>query len=54
MWPRCPLHGDHPLDIEPEPGEDPHWVCEKDAVAIAALGGLGTDRPPNEGAVEDV
>ncbi|WP_406285557.1 hypothetical protein [Embleya sp. NBC_00896] len=40
MWPRCPLHGDHPLYIEPELGEDPHWVCEKDAVAVAALGGL--------------
>ena len=41
-WPPCPLHDDHPLYIEPELGEDPHWVCEKDAVEIASLGALTT------------
>ncbi|UGY92098.1 hypothetical protein [Streptomyces gobiensis] len=43
-WPVCPLCGDtdpHALEIEPELGEDPYWVCMKKATAVAPLGGLG-------------
>ena len=42
-WPRCPLHdGDssHALQITPELGDDPHWVCEVDGVSVAPLGEL--------------
>ncbi len=43
-WPLCPLCGDadpHALDVEPELGEDPHWVCGKTARAVAPVGSLG-------------
>ncbi|MFF3276380.1 hypothetical protein ACFYWU_36415 [Streptomyces chrestomyceticus] len=44
-WPLCPvcLHsGDpHALDVEPELGPDPHWVCPKTAVSVARVGSLG-------------
>jgi hypothetical protein len=43
-WPLCPVcsHGDpHALDVEPELGPDPHWVCAKAGVKVAAVGGLG-------------
>ncbi|MYV98789.1 hypothetical protein [Streptomyces sp. SID3343] len=53
VWPPCPLHDDHPLYIEPELGEDPDWVCEKDAVAVAELGGLAGGRPESEQAAEE-
>ncbi|MFI6986629.1 hypothetical protein ACIBSV_49930 [Embleya sp. NPDC050154] len=53
VWPPCPRHDDHPLYLEPELGEDPHWVCERDAEVIAPLGGLAPTQPPNERAVND-
>lgn len=49
-WPLCPLcagegtagaEGPHALDVEPELGEDPHWVCVHTATAIAPVGSLG-------------
>ncbi|KAF4410514.1 MULTISPECIES: hypothetical protein [Streptomyces] len=44
-WPLCPVcteGGDpHALDVEPELGADPHWVCAKTSVAVAPVGGLG-------------
>ena len=53
-WPLCPLcddtgapgtegggEGPHALDVEPELGEDPHWVCVHTATAVAPVGGLG-------------
>lgn len=43
-WPLCPLHKDagdpHALQVEPELGPDPHWVCGRDAVAVAPVGSL--------------
>jgi hypothetical protein len=42
-WPLCPVcgHGDpHALDVEPELGPDPHWVCSKAGVKVAPVGGL--------------
>ncbi|MER6093572.1 hypothetical protein [Streptomyces bluensis] len=43
-WPLCPVcpSGDpHALDVEPELGTDPHWVCHKAGVKVAAVGSLG-------------
>ncbi|WP_443075835.1 hypothetical protein [Streptomyces sp. TRM 70351] len=43
-WPLCPLCGDgdpHALDIEPELGEDPHWVCARSGRTVASVGALG-------------
>ncbi|MFI2509316.1 hypothetical protein [Streptomyces sp. NPDC018972] len=43
-WPLCPVCGTgdpHALDVEPELGPDPHWVCHKAGVRVAAVGGLG-------------
>ena len=43
-WPLCPVCGSgdpHALDVEPELGPDPHWVCHKSGVKVAAVGGLG-------------
>jgi hypothetical protein len=42
-WPLCPLCGDaepHALDVEPELGEDPHWVCVKSGQVVAPVGEL--------------
>ncbi|WP_216852802.1 hypothetical protein [Phytoactinopolyspora halotolerans] len=42
-WPRCTACDDtsvHELRIEPELGPDPHWVCEKAGMTVAALGSL--------------
>ncbi|WP_327682930.1 hypothetical protein [Streptomyces sp. NBC_00467] len=42
-WPLCPVcdAGDpHALDVEPELGADPHWVCGKAGVVVARVGGL--------------
>jgi hypothetical protein len=42
-WPLCPVcdAGDpHALDVEPELGPDPHWVCAKAGVVVARVGGL--------------
>ncbi|MGD9484988.1 hypothetical protein WDH52_17315 [Streptomyces sp. TRM70308] len=43
-WPLCPLCPDaepHALAVEPELGEDPHWVCGRTATVVAPVGGLG-------------
>ena len=43
-WPLCPVCDDgdpHALDVEPELGPDPQWVCHKAGVRVAALGSLG-------------
>lgn len=50
-WPLCPLCAEavggadgvvdpHALDVEPELGEDPHWVCPVTGVAVAPVGRL--------------
>ncbi|MFF0594113.1 hypothetical protein [Streptomyces antibioticus] len=43
-WPLCPVCGSgdpHALDVEPELGPDPHWVCHQAGVKVAAVGALG-------------
>ncbi len=43
-WPLCPVCGSgdpHALDVEPELGPDPHWVCHKAGVQVASVGSLG-------------
>ncbi|MEU3950197.1 hypothetical protein [Streptomyces sp. NPDC029526] len=43
-WPVCPVCGSgdpHALEVEPELGPDPHWVCHKAGVKVAAVGSLG-------------
>lgn len=41
-WPLCPRCSDpHALDVEPELGPDPHWVCAPRGEAIAPVGSLG-------------
>ncbi|MFH9471170.1 hypothetical protein ACH4LT_28450 [Streptomyces clavifer] len=42
-WPLCPVcteDGPHALEVEPELGPDPHWVCTKATVSVAPVGGL--------------
>lgn len=42
-WPLCPVcdTGDpHALEIQPELGPDPQWVCGKAGVVVAPIGGL--------------
>ncbi|BDH03173.1 MULTISPECIES: hypothetical protein [Streptomyces] len=42
-WPLCPACGTgdpHALDVEPELGPDPHWVCHEAGVDVAAVGSL--------------
>jgi hypothetical protein len=44
-WPIClecqAADGDlHALGVEPELGPDPHWVCGKRGVVVAAVGSL--------------
>jgi hypothetical protein len=40
-WPLCPACEEpHALAVEPELGEDPHWVCEARGEAVAAVGSL--------------
>ncbi|MER7047371.1 MULTISPECIES: hypothetical protein [Streptomyces] len=42
-WPLCPVcdEGDpHALEVEPELGPDPQWVCHKAGVVVAPVGGL--------------
>lgn len=44
-WPLCPVcsAGDpHALEVEPELGPDPHWVCHQAGVKVAAVGNLGS------------
>ncbi|MFJ9029173.1 hypothetical protein ACIRQP_11730 [Streptomyces sp. NPDC102274] len=40
--PHAPEDGPHALDVEPELGPDPHWVCGKAGVVVAAVGALGS------------
>ncbi|MFE7761151.1 hypothetical protein [Streptomyces sp. NPDC057438] len=43
-WPLCPVCDDgdpHALDVEPELGPDPRWVCHQAGVRVAAVGALG-------------
>ena len=39
-WPRCPEHRDEPLEVDPELGADPHWVCPRGCGRVAPLGAL--------------
>ncbi|MGV9884607.1 hypothetical protein [Streptomyces sp. NPDC003006] len=42
-WPLCPVCGSgdpHALEVEPELGPDPHWVCGKAGVVVARVGSL--------------
>ena len=39
-WPQCRVSGEHTLFVEPDLGEDPHWVCEDCAAVVAPIGGL--------------
>jgi len=39
-WPRCRADGSHQLRVEPDLGEDPHWVCEDCSSRVAEVGGL--------------
>ncbi|MEU6392793.1 hypothetical protein [Streptomyces sp. NPDC046939] len=48
-WPLCPVcgpgsgsEGPHALDVEPELGADPHWVCSEAGVVVAPVGSLST------------
>ncbi|KOG33984.1 hypothetical protein [Streptomyces resistomycificus] len=44
-WPLCPVCGTgqpHALEVEPELGPDPHWVCHEAGVKVAAVGALGS------------
>ncbi|MER7486501.1 hypothetical protein ABTY20_11490 [Streptomyces sp. NPDC126497] len=47
-WPLCPVCdvGDpHALEVEPELGPDPHWVCHKAGVRVSPVGALGGATP---------
>ena len=47
-WPLCPVCGSgdpHALEIEPELGPDPYWVCHQAGVKVAAVGALGSAGP---------
>ncbi|MGH3498542.1 MAG: hypothetical protein ACRDP1_13860 [Nocardioidaceae bacterium] len=42
-WPRCTAceqNAEHSLHIEPELGDDPHWVCAESGMTVAPLGAL--------------
>lgn len=40
-WPLCPVCEEpHALEVEPELGPDPHWVCAREAVIVAPVGSL--------------
>ena len=44
-WPLCPVCGTgdpHALDVEPELGPNPHWVCHQAGVKVSAVGALGS------------
>jgi hypothetical protein len=57
-WPLCPLHADdgvgepepHALEVAPELGADPHWVCTLLGQAVAPVGEL-PGRPAPDGGV---
>ncbi|AXG79449.1 hypothetical protein [Streptomyces paludis] len=37
--------GPHALEVEPELGEDPHWICGKKGVVVAPVGSLAPQKP---------
>ena len=39
-WPQCRTNGEHTLHVEPDLGENPHWVCEDCKGVVAPIGGL--------------
>ncbi len=39
-WPQCRVSGEHTLHVEPDLGDDPHWICEDCAAVVAPIGGL--------------
>ena len=39
-WPACPVHRDEALQVEPELGPDPEWLCEHGCGVVAPLGAL--------------
>jgi hypothetical protein len=39
-WPACPVHRAEALQVEPELGADPEWVCEHGCGVLAPLGAL--------------
>jgi hypothetical protein len=44
-WPLCPVcaAGDpHALEVEPELGPDPHWVCHQAGVKVSPVGSLAS------------
>nr|WP_179120328.1 hypothetical protein [Streptomyces tsukubensis] len=44
-WPLCPVCAEgepHALDVEPELGPDPHWVCHEAGIVVAPVGLLAT------------
>ncbi|WP_165986135.1 hypothetical protein [Streptomyces sp. YIM 98790] len=58
-WPVCPRCSEpgrdipHSLDVQPELGPDPHWVCPATGVVLAPVGrlaeALGQPPPPGHG-----
>ncbi|MEW1724920.1 hypothetical protein [Streptomyces sp. NPDC093109] len=40
-----PDAGPHALEVEPELGEDPHWICGKKGIVIAPVGSLAPQNP---------
>ncbi|MFG2307500.1 hypothetical protein ACGFS9_02240 [Streptomyces sp. NPDC048566] len=44
-WPLCPVCGSgdpHALEVAPELGPDPHWVCHQAGVKVSPVGSLNT------------
>ena len=42
-WPLCPVcteEGPHALEVEPELGTNPRWVCSKATVSVVPVGAL--------------
>lgn len=46
-WPTCMVHVGEPLEIAPELGPDPHWVCVVGCGDVAALGQLPPRNAPS-------
>jgi hypothetical protein len=40
LCPRCEAEDPHALEVEPELGPDPQWVCAKAGAVIAPVGAL--------------
>lgn len=39
-WPRCAVHDPETLEVDPELGADPRWVCPHGCGDVAPLGAL--------------